>query len=1026
MSYQRETTITRKLVDILEKMRHRWDIEVEVNAFTESGGTLDAIVIERGREPVGIEAKFATTTNATKLIEQAESRFANELETEYRTLGKTLNNVLTILYPDEFKEVAGRNIERKLRKADDFQYKLVTRKGQFPQNGWVKGGVTDIASALCVGATPTSHLEKAVDEMEISIDTAANLIGDAITERSAIGSAIEQTLHQAVFVKDRKIPHQEIFAKDKDVKIHVQTLRMAALIITDAFVFQSALAGKKELGLGTVRSLGQLLSPANAPLQTASTSGRASEVAYADVVVDWNTILGKNYSPIFKDARELVEAIATDDILVQLILTTLCEAAKNLVDAGLAQIHELAGMVFQRLITDRRYIKANYTLPTSATLLSALVLPELPEGKLPKIADFACGTGALLSGVYQRLLMLYEQQGQKNGRDIHRQMLEENIGGADVMPNATHLTAALLASTNADVKIGKTRILTAPYGKQEDDGNAEDKQDSEDAEDKQDKSEYAIGSLELLYDTLSLPTMGTEAEQLGGEGNRIVELQREFPYGTFDIVIQNPPFTRPGADPAGVDGPKSPFQGRDRPAKYKKAMQAALREKNTSIANGLAGLSSYFVELADRMLKPNGTIGVILPLTVLGSPLTQTVRDMLATQYHKVVVITIAGTTGYASAFSADTNMRECIIVATKGKGQDTGRGKFVSLNQRPASSLEAIEIFNRILKTNSMRTLEDPPPAYGGDILSVGEDIAGQLLNCPLPLGKIWTTSCVKSMALHQSAHRLTEGTLQAPMQATSVKIPMCCVSDMAQLGFADYRRAFQMVKGTTRSDGYLCLWNANSQEQRAMVCHPDSRGIPLPNGEKQVQKRVERTSRAHYNMMLRWTANSVISLFTEEPTIGVNTITNVAFENPRYEIPFTLWCNSTLGLLCHWIHSGKQQGGRGLLSSLFSLRTLPTLDVRQLSEEALTNAETIFERLKYERMLPLNKCADDKVRHELDAALVTKVLGIQDVGVLASMQTLREILCAEPSIQAGKQSKCDLEKELRALAKKGIVLPG
>ena len=262
--------------------------------------------------------------------------------------------------------------------------------------------------------------------------------------------------------------------------------------------------------------------------------------------------------------------------------------------------------------------------------------------------------------------------------------------------------------------------------------------------------------------------------------------------------------------------------------------------------------------------------------------------------------------------------------------------------------------------------------------------------------------------------------------MQTTSVKIPMCCVSDMAQLGFAEYRRAFQMVKGTTRSDGYLCLWNANSQEQRAMVCHPDSRGIPLPNGEKHVQKRVERTSRAHYNMMLRWTANSVISLFTEEPTIGVNTITNVAFDDPRYEIPFTLWCNSTLGLLCHWIHSGKQQGGRGLLSSLFSLRTLPTLDVRRLSEEALTNAEAIFERLKYERMLPLNKCADDKIRHELDAELVTKVLGIQDVGVLASMQTLREMLCAEPSIQGGKQSKCDLEKELRALAKKGIVLPG
>ena len=1012
MSNQRETTITRKLVDILEKMRHRWDIEVEVNAFTEGGDTLDALVIERGREPVGIEAKFATTTNATKLIKQAESRFVHELETEYRTVGNMLNNVMSIMYPDKFKRVAGRDIEKHLRATDNLHYKLVSRHGQFPQNGWAKGKVTDIANALYVGAMPTSHLEQAVDEMERSIDTAANLIADAVTEHPAIGSAIEEILHQAVFVTDEKTSHQEMFAKDTNVKIHVQTLRMAALIITDAFVFQSALAGKEELGLGTVRSLSRLISPLT-----------GGSVDYADVIKDWNTILNVNYAPIFKDARELVEALATDDSLVKPILTIVCEAAKNLVDTGLAQIHELAGMVFQKLITDRRYIKANYTLPTSATLLSALVLPKLPAGKLPKIADFACGTGALLSGVYQRLLMLYEQQGEKNGRDIHRQMLEENIGGADVMPNATHLTAALLASTNADVKIGKTRILTAPYGKQEDE-DSKDKQDSEDAEDKQDNSEYAIGSLELLYDTLSLPTMGTEAEQLGGEGNRIVELQREFPYGKFNIVIQNPPFTKPGADPAGIDGPKSPFQGNALPEKYKQAMQAALRKKNTSIANGQAGLSSYFAELADRMLKPNGTMGFVLPVTVLASPTTQKVRDMLATNYHKVVVITIADITGYASAFSADTNMRECIIVATKGKGQDTGRGKFVCLNHRPASSLEASEIANFIIRNDNMRKLEDNPS--GGDIISIGDDIVGHSLDCPLPFGEGWPATCIKSMALLQSAHKLTRGTLQIPMQTICKKIPMCRVADRAQLGFADYRLAFQMVKGTTCSDGYLCLWNAKSEEQRAMVCHPDSRGIPQPNAEKHVQKRLERTSRAHYNMMIGYTANSVISLFTEEPTIGVKMITNVVFENPRYEIPFTLWCNSTLGLLCHWIHSGKQQGGRGLLSSLFSLRTLPTLDVRQLSELALMNAEAIFERLKYERMLPLNKCAEDKVRHELDVELVTKVLGIQDAGVLASMQTLREMLCAEPSIQGGKQSKCDLEKELRKLTKKGIVLPG
>ena len=145
---------------------------------------------------------------------------------------------------------------------------------------------------------------------------------------------------------------------------------MAALIITDAFVFQSSLAGKTDME--SVRSLRQLL-----PI-----------IDYEDVIEDWNTILKVNYRPIFEDARNLVEALATDDRVVKYILKLLCEAAKDLVDTGIAQIHELAGIVFQKLITDRKYVKANYTLPESAVLLSTLVMPELPKGETPQSCRF--------------------------------------------------------------------------------------------------------------------------------------------------------------------------------------------------------------------------------------------------------------------------------------------------------------------------------------------------------------------------------------------------------------------------------------------------------------------------------------------------------------------------------------------------------------------------------------------------------------------------------------------------------------
>ena len=980
MPNRRETTITNELVNILRNMRHRWELETEVNAFIRGNNELDAIVIERGREPVGIEAKFATTTNAKNLIAQAETRLVLELETEYHVIGKTLNNVMAILYPDRFKTIPGKDINPRLRTADDLQYKLVNTVGDtvahFPENGWATGTVGDIANALHIGAMPNSHLEAAAEEMEKSINKAAYLLEDAIVDHPAIAKKIETILHQ------------EVFSKEKDntaEKPNIQTLRMAALIITDAFVFQSSLAGKAEME--SVRSLRQLL-----PI-----------IDYADVIEDWNAILKVNYRPIFEDARNLVEALATDDRLVKHILKLLCEAAKDLVDTGIAQIHELAGIVFQKLITDRKYVKANYTLPESAVLLSTLVMPELPKGPLPKVADFACGTGALLNGVYQRILSLYEQSG-GNGRDIHQRMLEKNIGGVDIMPNATHLTAAALASTYAGVKIGGTQIVTAPYGVM-------------------DNGSYAIGSLELLDD---IKLFDTEAEQIGGEENTVVKLQQTFPHGDIDVVIQNPPFTRPGSD-SNTDVPKSTFQGSDRPKEDQQLMQAALKSKNTSVTDGTNGFVSAFIDLADKKLRDGGTMGFILPLTVLRSPTTQELRDMWANEYHNVVVITIAQAKSEDCTFSADTTMAECIVVATKGIGDNTGRGKFVCLADKSHSSLESVEIANRINRSDETRRLEDAP--NGGNTISVGNTNSGLILDCPIKNGVPWIATRARSMALLQMANKLTMGKLHFPMSRETLPIHICQVQDIARVGSADsYREKdgpFIMVEDyEPNSDGYDALWKVDAPLQRAMIAAPDSTAIPRSNDNAMVKRVLDCFSRTHYHINLRFTSNSIISSFTEKPSIGVRSMINVLLDDLRHEIVWTLWCNSSLGLFCHWTHSSKQQMGRGTLRQQ-TLETLPTLDVRELSDEALANAESIFERLKYQRMLPVNECDNDPVRKELDRCLLTEVLGITNDNVLESMQTLREMLCAEPSIHGGKQSKCDLDAELTKLKQKGIPFP-
>ena len=101
-------------------------------------------------------------------------------------------------------------------------------------------------------------------------------------------------------------------------------------------------------------------------------------------------------------------------------------------------------------------------------------------------------------------------------------------------------------------------------------------------------------------------------------------------------------------------------------------------------------------------------------------------------------------------------------------------------------------------------------------------------------------------------------------------------------------------------------------------------------------------------------------------------------------------------------------------MLSQL-TLYTLPTLDVRYLSTEALASAEHIFEEMKHERMLPFNESDRDAVRHELDRRFLTDVLDITSDDVHAAVGRLREKLCAEPSIHGGKKSQCDLEAEAR-----------
>ena len=95
------------------------------------------------------------------------------------------------------------------------------------------------------------------------------------------------------------------------------------------------------------------------------------------------------------------------------------DTAQKVQSAGVTHAHDLTGRIFQRLIADRKYLATFYTRPESAALLARLAVAKLDGvdwadagaiGSL-RIGDFACGTGALLSAVYEQVAGRHQRAG---------------------------------------------------------------------------------------------------------------------------------------------------------------------------------------------------------------------------------------------------------------------------------------------------------------------------------------------------------------------------------------------------------------------------------------------------------------------------------------------------------------------------------------------------------------------------------------------------------------------------------------
>lgn len=983
-----EHTINDALAEVLMGTRSLWRYKgvvksENIDVLKGGGKRPDILITEPNVSPVIVETEILP---AISVEWDARQRLGEFLIPS----GRRILSSMAVRLPARLRDFSGQPLKDEILNTSDFEMTLFTGENpesctRWPRNGWLRGNISDLSILIQSASVPPAVIEEAASKLESGVKTAAALLADMA---GAHPGAVKKIC-------------EELCQQDSE-----QTRRMAMTILANALVFHDSLS-RGEKALYDVRTL-------------AEHQSMKGGISQHEVLKDWNIILSVNYWPIFDIARRILEVIPADT--ARLLLDSLATTASDLVANHMMKSHDLTGAVFQRLIADRKFLAAFYTNPASAALLVGLALDpyETPAGgswasdtdvTSLRIADFACGTGTLLSAAYRRISQLHEYYG-GNSESIHAAMMAKALVGCDVLPVAAHLTASMLAATHPAVSIEGSSIMTVGFGARPGGG-------------------VALGSLDLLDPQRAFDIIAITAKAIEGMGEQEKEAWSTLPHESFDLVVMNPPFTRDtNHEAAKWNVPNPMFAAFGSPGEQQRAMARASERllKGTS-AHGNAGEASAFLVLADRKLKEGGTLAMVMPLSLMSGEAWEESRKLLRKSYTDLVLISIAGNKDNELSFSADTGMGECLVIGRKTKDGEK-RAIFVVLNERPSSMVTGATIASQIslLKAAKLRSLEEGP--VGGSLLHIGDDPVGYALAATLPDEGPWSLARIKDAALAQTAYQMASRNLiWLPGMAEDSAVPVfiTTVSKVGKVGPVDrdvngntpdgrIRGPFEVVPLKAKSvPTYPILWAHEANRERCMEFEADSEGVIRQGADAAEDESIKKkalqiwatASHCHFNRDLRFNSQSTAMQFTSRKTIGGRAWPSISLAGADQEKVLVLWANSTLGVMLHWWHANRQQAGRGSIG-VSALESLPILDVTKLSKDALGKAVSIFDKMKDKELLPVNEIARDAVRAEIDARLGTEVLGFPPelAAPDGPLALLREKLALEPSIAGSKGS--------------------
>ena len=628
----------------------------------------------------------------------------------------------------------------------------------------------------------------------------------------------------------------------------------------------------------------------------------------------WRSLLNAGQAPLLQPAVDTL-----DEAMRRCPPDALQAAWRRLRDAARAA-EGLGGdltALLPLLSADRKEAAAFYSNPSTAELLAALTIraDDAPRHTV-RIADFACGVGALLRAGRQRLRALQPKA-------------DAVLTGADINPLALHFAQCSLAAPTLAPNAPSLHLTPAGDAPHSGPG-------------------LRTGALELLasgapmdlVDALTAPPAPAEPN-------------------SQDYVLMNPPYSR-------TRGGQSAFDLAELNATQRDACQDRwgwLHQNCPELpadampASKTAGMASSFLVIAWRMLKPGGRLGFVLPSTVAFTPAWADTRRWLREQFTDITALCAAG----QDALSADTDMGEMILIAQKRRpiaGCAAVQCRTLAQAPQPNTPIEALAY---ALLENDGADFDGPPKApwsamgaQQAHIAEAAERLArhGELLQngratAALACGM---TTCRDLFDIGPTHHLIGR--------------PAGCRGGATEAFTMHPIRAGENARDAA-------LWAADAAAQTRMEAAPTHAGETLPGRQAKADAMRRKTGTLHYSKGMRWTSQAVLAARTKTAVLGGTSWATLRHTNPQVLDAMTLWFNSTPGLMTHWSQAGRQQPGRAI-TRMAAIHGMPCPNAEGLTAQQLQRAQAHCAALLQEALQPARNAADDPVRQRIDDAVI------------------------------------------------------